>query len=268
MAKIKLREVELFYEMDGNAGEALVFLNGIGMSTILWQPIADHFLSRYRCLRHDFRGQMLSDKPEGSYSMEMHVEDTLALLDALGMDKVHLVGTSYGSEVALTFALTHPHRVRSLTVITGVSESDALLRAAVEAWSAAARSGDGLTFYKSLLPWTYSTAYLQKNSAAIAARASEFANIPRDFLQAFARLVDAFLRLDCTDRLKEIRCPTLIVAAEKDLIKPPRYSEIMHREIAHSEYHVVPDSGHAVVVEDPASINRLLDDFLRRNGGQ
>lgn len=264
MPRIKVRDLELYYELQGEAKETLVFLNGIGMSAPLWRPMVDHFLLRYRCLCHDFRGQMMSDKPEGEYSMEMHVEDTLALLDALGLDKVHLVGTSYGSEVAQIFAYTHPQRTSSLTVIGGVSESDALLRATADAWSAAALSGDGVSFYKSLLPWSYSSAYLQNNRESLAARAGAFAKIPKDFLQGFARLVDAFLQLDCTARLKEIRCPTLIIAAEKDLIKPPRYSVIMHREIAHSEYHVVPGSGHAVVMENPASLNRLLDDFLRR----
>ena len=179
MARIKVRDVELYCELRGDAQETLLFLNGIGMSTPMWQPMVDHFLPRYRCLCHDFRGQMLSDKPEGKYSMEMHVEDTLALLDALGLDQVHLVGTSYGAEVAEIFAYTHPQRTNSLTLITGVSEMDALLKAAVEAWSAAALSGDGVSFYKSLLPWSYSTACLEKNRETLATRAAVFANIPK-----------------------------------------------------------------------------------------
>ncbi|MBS1198444.1 MAG: putative hydrolase [Proteobacteria bacterium] len=265
MPKINVGDVGLYYELQGEGTDTLVFLNGIGMTASLWKPMADHFSPQYRCLCHDFRGQLMSDKPEEPYSFDAHVADTLALLDALGVDKAHLIGTSYGSEVAAFFAFTHPQRTQSLTMITGVSEMDALLRSAVESWAAVARSGDAVAFYKSLLPWSYSAEFLARQRDFLEARSLEFAHISKDFLHAFARLVDAFVQLDCTARLKEISCPTLIIAAEKDIIKPPRYSEIMHREIRQSEYHVVPGSGHAVVVEDPASLNKLLADFLQRN---
>lgn len=264
MPKVKVRDIELYYELQGEGAETLVFLNGVGMTVPMWEPIAKQFSSRYRCLSHDFRGQLLSDKPEGTYSMEMHVEDTLALLDALKIDKAHLIGTSYGSEVAQIFAYTYPQRTASLTVITGVSEMDEMVRVAVDSWAAAALTGDGVAFFKSLLPWSYSTDYLLRNREAFAVRAAQLVNAPKDFLQAFARLVEAFLQLDCTARLKEIQCPTMIVAAEKDIIKPPRFSEIIHREIKHSEYYIIPGSGHAVVVEDPASVNGLLEGFLAR----
>lgn len=266
MPKIRIRDLELYYELEGDGPETIVFLNGIGMSAPMWKPMVDHFAPRYRCLSHDFRGQMLSDKPAGRYSMEMHVEDTLALLDALGIAKAHLVGTSYGSEVAQILACTAPERAASLNVITGVSETDALLRAAVDSWGYCARSGDGIAFYKSLLPWSYSPAFLADHQATLRARGEEFAHVPREFLTAFGQLADAFLELDCTARLKDIRCPTMIVAAELDIIKPPRFSEIIRREIRHAEFHVIPGAGHAVVVEDPQALNRLLDDFLRRLG--
>ncbi|OQA31552.1 MAG: 3-oxoadipate enol-lactonase 2 [Betaproteobacteria bacterium ADurb.Bin341] len=263
MPKINVRDVALYYEIQGKGPETLVFLNGVGMTAPLWKPMVDHFLPQYRCLCHDFRGQLMSDKPEGPYSMEMHVADTLALLDALGIDQAHLIGTSYGSEVAAIFAYTHPQRTRSLTMITGVSEMDAVLRTAVESWATVALSGDSTAFYKSLLPWSYSAEFLESHRDFLEARCREFAQVPKEFFKAFARLVGAFVQINYTHRLKDITCPALIIAAEKDLIKPPRYSELLHREIKHSRYHVVPGSGHAVVVEDPDSLNRLLEDFLR-----
>ena len=91
-----------------------------------------------RILCHDLRGQTLSDKPSGDYSFEQHAADLAALLDGLGISKAHIVGTSYGSEVAMAFAIAYPERCESLSVIDGVSELDPLLRAAAESWMAAA----------------------------------------------------------------------------------------------------------------------------------
>ena len=83
-----------------------------------------------------------------------------------------------------------------------------------------------------------------------------------DFFVAFARLVDAFCQLNITPNLKQIRCPSLIIAGEKDLLKPPRYSQIIADNIRGSKLLVAPGAGHAVVLEQPEWINSELIAFI------
>lgn len=263
MPRERIGEVELYWDLEGEGDEVVAFLNGVAMSVGSWQPQRDFFAGRYRCLFHDTRGQLLSAKPPGDYSLRMHADDLARLLDHLGIDRVHFVGTSYGSEIGMIFALAHPDRVRSLAVIAGVSEVGALTRAATDSWAEAARH-DPTAFFRCMLPWVYSSAYLESHRELLAEREEAIRHLPPEFFEAFGRLVRAFTELDVTDELHRIACPTLVVSAELDLVKPPRYGELIHERIPDSELVVVPGAGHAVVVEQPDAVNRIVADFLDR----
>jgi 3-oxoadipate enol-lactonase len=255
--------VELYYEIDGEGPETVAFVNGVAMTVQSWQPQRADFARELRCLFHDTRGQLLSEKPASDYSMRMHADDLKNLLDHLGIERVHLVGTSYGSEIAMVFALSYPEAARSLTVIAGVSELDEVVRAATDSWAVAASCG-GKAFYRCMLPWVYSSGYIRDNRAALRQREEAMARLPPEFYDGFIRLVHAFSRLDITQKLHRITCPTLVVAAENDLVKPPRFSRIIHENIPGSELVVIPGSGHAVVLERPDLLNPLVLEFIRK----
>jgi len=261
MPRAQIGDVQLHYEVHGEGAETIVFVNGIAMTVQSWLPQRQHFAPRYRCLFHDTRGQLLSDKPAMDYSLELHAADLKALLDRLEIEDAHLVGTSYGGEIAMIFAYTYPERTRSLSVITSVSELDAVLRTGTESWAVAAQHGPTCLF-RVMLPWTYSASFLAAAHDQLEQRARAMERVPEGYCEAFVRLVRAFSRLDITTELSRIRCPTLVLAAERDLIKPPRFSHLIHERIAGSRFEVIPGAGHAVVIEQPAEVNRLLDEFL------
>lgn len=244
----------------------VAFLNGIAMSIAHWAAYVREFEAERACLCHDMRGQLLSDKPEGPYSLELHARDFAALLDELGMKRVHVVGTSYGSEVAMAFAIQYPERCASLALIDGVSECDALLEAAVRSWKATALL-DPAAFYATIVPWTYSSAYIQANRDALARREAAMAGLPKDYFRAFAALCDAFLAIDLTPRLPEIRCPALVMVGERDILKHRGFSEIIARGIPGARLDVIPGAGHAATLEQPEAVASALRDFLRRSEG-
>ena len=266
MAKIKVNGVELYYELTGNGDKVIAFLNGVGMHTALWVDQVNFFNKNYKCLCHDTRGQLQSEKPDMEYSMEMHTEDFKCLLDALNIKKVHLVGTSYGSEISMIFAYTYPEMVESLTVVCGVSELDEVLYAAVDSWELAAEKCPDI-FIKSLFPWSYSADFIKKNKANFQKREEELRQqLPPVFYKAFARLIRAFKKLNITGELKKIKCPSLIISAEEDIIKPPKYGKIIADNIKNSEFHIIKGAAHAVFTEKPDEVNKLLNDFLKKIG--
>ncbi|HEY9054471.1 MAG TPA: alpha/beta fold hydrolase [Rectinemataceae bacterium] len=261
MPDFRVGDVRISYQFDVAGGSTIVLLNGIAMSMGHWKPLMKALGGMRGFLCHDFRGQSLSDKPAGPYSFDLHARDLKALLEGLGIGKAHIVGTSYGSEVAMAFASTYPEACSSLCLIDGVSELDPVLESAAESWKAAALA-DPRAFYKTLLPWTYSNAYLAANRDALKAREDAIAALPPEWFRGFAALCDAFLAIDLTPRLGSISCPTLVMVGDEDILKPEKFSRIMAREIPHARLEIIEGAGHASVIEMPGRVASSLATFL------
>lgn len=254
-------EVELYHELYPGEGTARIYLNGIAMSTAHWSALREH-MDPGPDLLHDFKDQLRSGRSSAAYTMQSHVDEMRTLMLANGLSTAHVIGTSYGSEVAMLAALEYPELCRSLVVIDGVSEVDARLRAAVNAWRTAALT-DPRCFYRTMIPWNYSPEYIEDNRAALEAREDVVASLPREYFEGFARLCDAFLSLDITERLSEITCPTLVLVGEADILKPLSFSRIINSRIRGSRLEVIPGAGHAAVIEKPRDVAERINRFLR-----
>jgi 3-oxoadipate enol-lactonase len=251
-------DVKLHREVAGS-GEPLFLLNGIMMTTATWQLQTRVLAETYQCVLHDFRGQLRSDKPPGPYSMQTHVDDLAALMDELQIERAHLVGTSYGGEVGMMFAGSHPDRVRTLSAIACVSRVDDALRAGVVRWAETARNRPH-ELWAVALPHNYSPAFIAANPAFIEAGRQRVSALPREWFDALADLCEAFTTLDV--RLGKITCPTLVVVGEHDALKPVSASQEIAAGIADSRLVVIEDAGHAVVIEKPDAVNAALLEFL------
>lgn len=254
----------LHYERHG-AGAPVFLLNGIMMTTSSWAAQAETLAPRYEVVLHDFRGQLRSPFA-GPIRLEDHVDDLLALLDHLDVDMAHLAGTSYGGEVGLMFAARHPERVRSLAVIASTSEVDEQMRVSASRWAQTALEAPQ-DLYDSCVRDIFSPAFVESHPDVVALARWRVAACPPSFFSGLAELVEAFNRLDVTAELHAIRCPTLVVAAELDTLKPVEVSRRIADAIPGAELVVLEGAGHAVVVEQPARISAELLRFLRHAGG-
>src|SRR5512133_2214316 len=137
----------LSHKIDGE-GHPLLLLNGGLMTMMAWEPIASALAARFRVIRCDFRGQLMSlglGAPPPSLSG--HAADLALLLDHLHVAQAHVVGVSFGALAGLQFAADHPHRVRCLVAGNAtdrVDEDDRLAGAGARAAiRAAVAGGDG-----------------------------------------------------------------------------------------------------------------------------
>ncbi|MEJ2385012.1 MAG: alpha/beta fold hydrolase [Xanthomonadales bacterium] len=263
MPNLQREAVRIYWETRGE-GEPVAFLNGILMTVDSWKLQTVEIGRRSRCVMHDFRGQLRSSRPDAPWTLEDHAADFEALLDYLGIDRCHVVGTSYGGEVGMVFAATRPERVRSLSVIASVSEVGPDVERTVGEWRRAALEAPA-TLYRTMLPTTFSPDFIAANPGLIEQGEERLRACDAAFFKAFAGLIDAFCELDITPLLDRIRCPALIIAGELDRLKPPRYSRIIARGIAGAELLTAPGAGHAVVLEQPGWINRALTGFIDRH---
>jgi 3-oxoadipate enol-lactonase len=266
MPKIKISGIELFYEVYGknNTQGTIVFFNGVMATASSWQSQVDIFVQHgFKVLVHDLRGQLKSDKPQGPYSFKQHAHDSMALMKALGIEKAHLIGTSYGGEVVLTFTLQYPEMVQSIAVINSVSEVDEALKDGVNEWKRLAQTYDGETFFRGMLKSVYHPVYLKDNADLLEKRAKQFAAIPKDYFDGQIALYDTFMNdLNVTSQLHQIEVPVLIVTGENDELKPRHFSDLMAKEIKHAQYVIIPECGHVTIFEKPQTLNPMLLGFV------
>jgi 3-oxoadipate enol-lactonase len=265
MPEVQANGVELYYELHGpEEAPLLVLNNGILMNAAgSWAFQTKALSQQYRLLQYDCRGQGQSEHPDSPYSMQLHADDLAALLSALGYEQAHLAGISYGGEVAQAFALKYPGRCLSLILADTVSQVGPELRAAVEAWIDAARTGEAGAFFNATVPWNFSPEFIAANQKLLADARQRYELL--DY-PAVVRLCECFLDVDFTARLGEIQCPVCILVGTADILKGPAYAAILKAHLPQAEYHLLYGAGHASCWERPQEFNTVVLGFLAKLG--
>ena len=287
MATINIRGFECRYELSGNqeATETLVFINGIAGALESWGAVIPMFHDNFKVITYDCRGQWFSEVTAPPYTFHDQAEDLIALLDALGVYEAHVVGTSLGGEIAMRFALMYPNRAKTLSVVASVSELDPLVSSMVKRWKRSAgrvlevfdkvddekiRRQAAIDFYEDIIPELFCAEFMTKRSEIVMARKQVFESVShRDFFEGFIYLSDMFQRLEheecLTGQIRYIQTPTLVISAENDLIKPPRFGQIIANEIPGAYFQVFRNCGHAVMLEKPIQLAQSLYGFMQAN---
>ena len=260
--------VRLFFEEAGS-GVPIVFVHEFAGDSRSWQSQIRHFSPRYRCIAFNARGYPPSDVPEDpeKYSQERARDDIRAVMDALDIDKAHVVGLSMGGFATLHFGFTYPDRARSL-VIAGcgygaspdkraqfAAETEAAARRFEEQGMAAGAEAYGLgpsrVQFQNKNPrgWREFVDQLAQHSSRGSALTLRGVQQRRPSL------------FDLVERMKTIATPALIVTGDEDwpCLEP---ALLMKRMISSAGLVVVPNTGHAVNLEEPAAFNQHLDDFF------
>ena len=255
----------------GGVGAPVLLLNGGLMSMSTWDPVAAALEGRHRVVRCDLRGQLLSPG-EPPPSLDGHAGEVIALLDHLGLERVHVAGTSFGGLLGLKLAASHPERVMSLAVFNATdrvpagSDEAAVADRLRQVCQAAAAGGDGGLVLDLLAPRTFSPAWLAAQGEALRRRRQQISSLPAAWFGSLAALLAALEGLDLRPDLGRIQCPVLVVAAELDRTFPVECSRALAAGLAHATLEMVPAVGHALVVEAPDRVAAVLQSFLARLG--
>ncbi len=266
MAYLHFKNDQIYYEVHGNASsKTVLLLNGIMMNTKSWSKVLRTLKDQFQVVLVDFLGQGQSSYLQGSVTSDQHVENLVSLMNHLNLDSVHVVGTSYGSEIGMRLAYQHPNRVESLVVAAGVSYVDALLKSKVRSWILAAEHAIKFKakkdFYYMLQPYNYSSKYIHGRDGEFEHSAEVFSKFPDEWFSSLIYLCEDFLNLDITANLNQIKAPTLVIAGNQDELKPVHYSELIQKSIPHCRLEVLP-AGHALVIEAQELFTKNLLQFL------
>jgi 3-oxoadipate enol-lactonase len=257
--------VKLYYELSGPAGAPVVaFINGIWQDAASWTLAVRDLGPCFRTLAYDCRGQGQSDKPEaGPYDSETHARDLAGLLDALGIDRVHLVGLSMGGMVALHFAHLYPERAARLVLTDTFTHIDGVQRAMFNSWRVALEAGGGGLRFVVGLPWVWSAASLETSYDTIMAMKEKALRLP---VYSSYHLIDGALENDARSWLGEIRQPALVINGEEDLMVPLYRARELQQALPGARLEIIPGGAHAAWLERPVEFNRAVLEFLQGTG--
>jgi 3-oxoadipate enol-lactonase len=256
---------ELYYEIHGD-GPPLVLVMGIGYDSSLWTLQQVPVLStRFRVVLLDNRDAGRSSRADHPYTIADMADDVLGALDALDIERTHLLGLSMGSMIGMEFALRHSERLDRL-VLAGPAGAPA--RSAVDPisiWNwVKANDPAGAVFGAQQFTWLFSSAFL-RNEQAVQETGALLASNPNPVQpEAYDRQARAYLQFDALDRLDAITAPTLVIVGEQDLLTPPWIASEVASGIPGARFEIVTGDGssHVMPLERPDDFNRLVMTFL------
>jgi pimeloyl-ACP methyl ester carboxylesterase len=254
----------LYYEWHGaDNGTPVVLVMGLGGDCTAWPFQLAALAPRHRVLVFDNRGAGRSDAPQVPYTTPGMAADLLALLDALDVERAHLVGLSLGGAIAQEAVLAAPARFASLQLHATWAGPHPYFRALVAAVRVARVGLDSEGFYRALSVWLFAPTSFATQPELIELVVQRAVHHPYPVARdAYLRQTDAVLAHDARDRLHQIRCPTLVGVGSQDLITPPFLAEELARAIPGARLSSLPDAGHGALWEVPEAFNQTCLDFL------
>jgi pimeloyl-ACP methyl ester carboxylesterase len=258
MPLARLNGININYRVEGQ-GEPLVLIMGFTAGRIGWMPQIPFFKKHYRVITFDNRGAGRSDKPPGPYSTRMMADDTVKLMDLLGIEKAHIMGLSMGGMIAQELAINYPQRVMKLVLAATYARQDEM-------------SGDTLEQAKflQLAP--------EKKAAALVGLAFNkpfyrftlglLAGIQTRFIGAFGRVgiegqSEACRTHNTVERLSSITAPTLVIVGTGDRLIKPVSSEVIAGRIPNAKLVKVEGGSHYFSFETKNAFNREVLGFLK-----
>jgi 3-oxoadipate enol-lactonase len=251
--------VQLAYTVAGpEDAPVLVLGNSLGTNIEMWEPQLPVLTQTFRVVRYDHRGHGASPVPAGEYRLEQLGEDVLAMLDALGVERVHLGGVSLGGMVAMWVAANAPERVDRLVPMCTSAKLGP-----PEMWVQRAetvRTQGTEAVAETIVGRWFTPAY--------AARLPEVVRWARGLIDGtsdggYAGCCAAIQHMDLLPVLGTITAPTLVIGGELDPATPPEvHAKLIADGIPNARLEIIPDAAHLANVEQADAVNRLLLDFL------
>ncbi|MSP62127.1 MAG: alpha/beta fold hydrolase [Myxococcales bacterium] len=269
--------VPIYYETHGDLGDPVLLLMGLGTDAHGWELQVPAFAARHRVLLLDNRGIGRSGKPPGPYSIAQLADDAVAVLDAVGLARAHVVGLSMGGMIAQEIALSHPARLGALVLAATFARPAREVLETTERGSQAVAGApsllgllgrgaggaavDPLQMMRFLMPLVFSKQFLRERRDWL------FQFFARSMgygfsMEAFFGQVSAVLAHDTTSRLGGLSLPTLVITGTADALVPPHHSDELSRLIPGARLLRFEGATHGLQLEIADRFNASVLEFL------
>ena len=268
MPSIRAGSITMHYEQQGS-GEPLILIPYLAADHACYAFQVADYEKRFTCISVDLRGTGESDKPGGRWSTEMFADDVAALMQAAGIEKAHVSGLSLGAATGLWLAAKHPERVKSLSLHSGWTKTDAYCAAVVTGWQAMVKALNSVPelVIRGIFPWCFTPELYARKPDYIQALSDFVRSRPVQPVDSFMQQSDAVIAHDAESQLSRIRAPTQITFGRHDAVRSTRFAEPLTSGIARSELAIFEDCSHAPLYENVADFNEKTLEFLTRHAG-
>jgi pimeloyl-ACP methyl ester carboxylesterase len=253
-------------------GHPIVFLHEFAGNANSWAPQFRRLARKYRCIAYNSRGYPPSDVPadENLYGQEIAIADLGGLLDALQLEKAHLVGLSMGAYTSLVYAMRNPSRVSALVAASGGSGSN-VDPAKVQAFATDARARAD----RMLANWSQVVTEMTTGPARLQLKRKDpkgYDRFVRDMNEASPRGSAFTMRkvqaerpslTGMADQLKAMTTPTLLIAGDEDEACVD-INIFLKRNMPCAGLAMMPKAGHLVNLEDGTAFNTLVENFFEQ----
>ena len=263
MAMTRANGIDIFHKQHGASGDWLLLIAGLGGHSGSFAPQLPAFSERFRVLRFDNRGAGRTDAPDEPYSMRQMADDSAALLEALGIEKAHVLGVSMGGMIAQEFAINHPDRIDKLVLACTRAKPTGARRLAAELQRATRLADLGPREREAYgMPWGMTATFMQ-DQRRVDERIELAARDPYPMQpHAYIRQLEATMAHDTVDRLHEVRAETMVIVGAEDILTPPWESDAIVERIPNASKRLLPRGGHGFTGEYAADFNEAVVDFL------
>lgn len=255
MVKAQANGVSINYVVEGD-GPWLTFSHSLACNLRSWEEEARRLSSHYRVLRFDTRGHGASGAPAGAYTLDLLVDDLYGLLQTLGVRSTHFVGLSMGGMIGQVFALRYPEVLNSLVLCDTSSRFDLDIRERIRIVQAQGME----PMVVPTLSRFFSDGFRKASPDVVENVAGMIRSTP---VPGYVGCCHAVSKIDLTSRLKDIRCPTMVVVGKDDLVTPVAMAEEIHQAMPGSKLAVLPAAAHLSNLEQPDAFNQALAGFLQ-----
>ena len=248
---------DLVYFTERGSGPPLLLVHGLMVSGEMFEPVIEHFAARHRVIVPDLRGHGRSRGLPPPYTAAQLASDLAHLLDHLGIASTAVLGYSQGGAIAQQLVLDHPQQCDRL--VLGCTY--AFNMATPREWLEGHLAPFMIRFLglRRLAKLAVSQSMLQMNEERASWLANLMTNQDRTLMLTAWRETMAF---DSRERLREIRCPTLIIAGSNDRGVPIHHARMLHDGIPGSRLVVIDGADHALIWTHTDEFVRVTDEFF------
>lgn len=254
MRRFNVNGVELAY-VESGSGEPLVLLHGGNADRCQFDVFRPLLGPGIRAIAYDQRDSPDSPCDPVAYTTDDHASDAAALIEALGFETAHVMGTSYGGIVAMTLAIQYPERVKSL--VLGATAPTVSLFQVPD--MAAIRTQGPEAVERFMLGTVVSPDVIDTDAVLVAETRAALRIRSQESL---ARRMSAVARHDVRERLGEIRAPTLILHGDEDPIVPTDAATLMAERIPGARLHMLEGSRHGITFQHRQRTADLVRSFV------
>ncbi len=263
MPTIKVNDINVYYEIHGE-GFPLIMILGLSCD-VNWWPLdtINEIAKNFKTIVFDNRGVGRTDKPEIDYSIKMFADDTIGLMDALKIQKAHILGYSMGGFIAQEMILNYPERVEKLILcsthcggIKSIAPSNEAMNFLINP------PEDVIELINGFIPLLFTKSFIENNPKFIESYKQQMLKIPIE-ISSYRRQLKA-MSFNSGRRLKQIKNPTLILHGKEDILVPSGNAEVLAKNIADAKMIILDNAAHFFFQPNPEKVINVITEFLTK----